>query len=55
MIDPDGVGRIPLIAHSESNFTMEGTGVDFVLDAKGAVKAMVQHWAEGDRYEPRKK
>jgi hypothetical protein len=49
MIDPGGAGKIPLIAHSESNFTMEGTGVDFVKDAKGAVTGMVQHWAEGDR------
>jgi hypothetical protein len=49
MIDPGGAGKIPLIAHSESNFTMEGTGVDFVRDAKGAVTGMVQHWAEGDR------
>ena len=46
---------IPLIAHSETNFTMEGTGVDFVKDAQGAVTAMVQHWVEGDRFEARKK
>jgi hypothetical protein len=55
VINPDGAGKIPLIAHSESNFTMEGTGVDFVKDAKGAVTGMVQHWAEGDRYEARRK
>jgi hypothetical protein len=42
--------KIPLIAHSETTFTMEGTGVDFVRDAKGAVIAMTQHWVEGDRY-----
>ncbi len=29
MIDP-GAGKIPLIAHSENSFTMEGTGVEFV-------------------------
>jgi hypothetical protein len=33
MIDSSGGGKIPLIAHSETNFTMEGTGVDFVKDA----------------------
>ncbi|PWU06753.1 MAG: hypothetical protein C5B51_11620 [Terriglobia bacterium] len=54
MIDP-GAGKIPLTAHSENSFTMEGTGVDFVKDAKGAVTAMIQHWTEGDRYYPRKK
>src|SRR5262249_8916801 len=54
MIDP-GAGKIPLVAHSETSFTMEGTGVDFVRDAQGAVIAMVQHWTEGDRYYPRKK
>jgi len=54
MIDP-GAGKIPLVAHSETSFTMEGTGVDFVKDAKGAVTSMIQHWTEGDRYFPRKK
>jgi hypothetical protein len=49
MIDSNGGGKIPLIAHSETNFTMEGTGVDFVKNAKGAVTAMIQHWVEGDR------
>ena len=48
-INPGGAGKIPLVAHSENNFTMEGTGVEFVKDAKGAVTAMIQHWAEGDR------
>ena len=48
MID-SGSGKIPLVAHSESSFTMEGTGVDFVKDAKGAVTGMVEHWTEGDR------
>jgi hypothetical protein len=50
-----GAGKIPLIAHSETSFTMEGTGVDFVKDAKGAVTAMIQHWSEGDRNFLRKK
>jgi len=54
MIDP-GAGKIPLIARSENTFTMEGTGVDFVKDAKGQVTVMVQHWTEGDRYFPRRK
>ena len=50
-----GGGKIPLIAHSESDFTMEGTGVDFVKDEKGGVTGMIQHWVEGDRYFARKK
>jgi hypothetical protein len=50
-----GTGKIPLIARSETSFTMEGTGVDFVKDAKGAITAMIQHWTEGDRYFPRRK
>jgi len=55
MIADGQAGKIPLIAHSETSFTMEGTGVDFVKDATGAVTAMIQHWAEGDRNYPRKK
>jgi hypothetical protein len=54
-INTSGGGEIPLIAHSENNFTMEGTGVDFVRDSKGAVTAMIQHWVEGDRYFARRK
>jgi hypothetical protein len=54
MIDT-GAGKVPLVAHSETSFTMEGTGVDFAKDAKGAVTAMIQHWSEGDRNFPRKK
>jgi len=50
-----GEGKVPLIARSEASFTMEGTGVDFIKDAKGAVTAMTQHWTEGDRYFPRRK
>jgi len=54
MINP-GAGKIPLIAHAENDFTMEGTGVEFVKDAKGEVTAMIQHWTEGDRYFARRK
>jgi hypothetical protein len=52
MIDP-GSGKIPLIAQSETNFTMEGTGVEFVKDSAGKVTGMIQHWNEGDRNFPR--
>ena len=55
MVDSGGAGKIPLIARSENTFTMEGTGVDFVKDANGAVTAMLQHWTEGDRYYTRRK
>ena len=54
VIDP-GSGKIPLIAHSETTFTMEGTGVEFIKDAKGSVTAMIQHWNEGDRRFAREK
>ena len=54
MINP-GAGKLPLIPHSETSFTMEGTGVDFIKDTKGAVTAMIQHWTEGDRYFARRK
>jgi hypothetical protein len=54
MIDT-GAGKVPLIAHSETSFTMEGTGVEFLKDANGAVIALLQHWVEGDRYFTRKK
>jgi hypothetical protein len=50
-----GLGTMPLVAHGENEFTMEGTGVKFVKDAKGAVTGMIQSWTEGDRYYPRKK
>jgi hypothetical protein len=49
MIDPGGTGKIPLIAHSENGFTMEGTVVEFTRDAQGAVTAMIEGWVEGDR------
>ena len=54
MIDM-GAGKMPLIAHAENSFTMEGTGVEFVKDAKGAVTAMIQHWTENDRYFARRR
>jgi hypothetical protein len=55
MVDLGGAGRIPLIARSENTFTMEGTFVEFVKDAKGAVVSMIQSWVEGDRNYARKK
>ncbi len=50
-----GAGKTPLIARSETSFTLEGTGVDFIKYAQGRVTQMIQHWTEGDRYYPRKK
>jgi hypothetical protein len=55
MIDPGGAGKIPLIAQSESTFSMEGNLVEFVKDANGAVIRVVQHWTEGDRVATRHK
>ena len=55
MINPGGAGKIPLVAHAENSFTMEGTGVEFAKDANGVVIAMIQHWSEGDRYMRRRK
>jgi len=55
VINPGRVGNIPLIAHGENDFTMEGTGVEFVRDRTGTVVGMTQHWTEGDRYNPRRK
>jgi hypothetical protein len=54
-INTSGGGNIPLVAHSDNNFTMEGTGMEFVRDAKGSVTGMIQHWVEGDRLFTRKK
>ena len=54
MIDT-GVGKIPLIAHSETSFTMEGSGVEFLKDANGAVTGLVEHWTESDYPYKRKK
>ncbi len=49
LVVDNGVVKMPLLAHGENEFTLEGTGVEFVKDAKGAVTAMVQHWNEADR------
>jgi len=54
-INTGGGGKIPLVAHAANSFTMEGTGVEFVKDAQGAVTAMIQHWVEGDRNFARRK
>jgi hypothetical protein len=58
--DSDGIACLPPgpkagISGLENSFTMEGTGVEFVKDAKGAVTAMIQHWVEGDRYFARRR
>ena len=50
-----GTGKIQMVAHSDSSFTMEGTGVEFLKDSTGAVTDLVQHWTEGDRKYTRKK
>jgi hypothetical protein len=55
MIAAGQAGKIPLVARSESTFTMEGTGVDFLRDANGAVSGMIEHWVEGDRNYTRRK
>ena len=49
MLEQNGAGRIPLFAHSETAFTMEGTGIRFERDANGIVTRLVQSWTEGDR------
>jgi hypothetical protein len=49
MIKMGAAGKIPLVAHSQNSFTMEGTGVEFSRDAKGNITSLVQHWTEGDR------
>lgn len=50
-----GEGKVPLFALGPNSFSMEGTGVEFVKDARGAVIGMTEHWTEGDRYFPRRK
>ena len=55
VIDPGGMGKIPLFAMSENTFSMEGNIVEFLKDAKGAVTGVVQHWTESDRYATRRK
>ena len=55
MIDPGGMGKIPLVAMSEKSFSMEGNIVEFIKDEKGDVSKVVQHWTEGDRTATRRK
>jgi hypothetical protein len=55
MIDPGGMGKIPLIAMSENSFSMEGNIVEFLKDKDGAVTKVVQHWTESDRVASRRK
>ena len=55
MIDPGGMGKIPLVAMSENSFSMEGNIVEFIKDKEGAVTKVVQHWTESDRVASRKK
>ena len=55
MIDPGGMGKIPLIAISQTSFSMEGNIVEFLKDGNGAVTGVVQHWTESDRYASRRK
>jgi hypothetical protein len=54
-INTNGGGNIPLVAHGDNDFTMEGTGIEFVRDPKGSVTGMIQHWVEGDRLLARRK
>ena len=55
MIDQDGNGKIPLFAQSETSFTQEGTGIEFVKDTQGAITGLIQRFTEGDRMAVRKK
>ena len=55
MIDPGGMGKVPLVAMSENTFSMEGNVVEFLKDANGQVTKVVQHWTEGDRTASRRK
>jgi hypothetical protein len=55
MIDPGGMGKIPLVPMSENSFSMEGNVVEFIKDAKGDVTTIVQHWTESDRTASRRK
>ena len=54
MLDQNGAGRIPLFAHSETTFTQEGTGIEFVKNAQGVVTGLLQRYTEGDRLFTRK-
>ena len=55
MINPGGMGKVPLVAMSENSFSMEGNVVEFLRDAQGAVTKVVQHWTESDRSATRRK
>lgn len=55
MMDPGGAGKVPLVAQSETSFSMEGNIVEFVKDKSGAVTGVLQHWTEGDRWAVRRK
>jgi hypothetical protein len=55
MIDPGGMGKIPLVAMSKDTFSMEGNIIEFARDGQGAVTKVVQHWTESDRTATRRK
>ena len=55
VIDPGGMGKVPLIALSENTFSMEGNLIEFQKNSSGAVFRVVQHWTEGDRIATRRK
>jgi hypothetical protein len=48
MIDQDGGGNVPLFAHSETTFTQEGQGIEFVKDSQGRVTGLIQRYTEAD-------
>ena len=54
MIEQNNSGKIPLFAHSETSFTQEGTGIEFVKNAQGVVTGLIQRYTEGDRLFARK-
>jgi hypothetical protein len=49
MLEQNESGKIPLFAHSETSFTQEGTGIEFVKNAQGVVTGFIQRYTEGDR------
>ena len=55
MINQDGAGNIPLFAHSETSFTQEGTGIEFIKDSNGKITGLIQRFTEGDRIAIRQK
>lgn len=54
MLEQNNGGKIPFFAHSETSFTQEGTGIEFVKNAQGAVTGFIQCYTEGDRLFTRK-